>query len=168
MVINFCIFLILFIWAFLTLSYAYILRYHIRVKKTWRKLQEVFRSKFVLYSEILDVATLTYSADSEIIRELYDRVNKCFNAEAPEEHSRADKKAKNTIIKMEKLMVKYPFLYEAEKYADMKNSLIILEEKTEFSRQFYNEEITSYNERVFRLPVRIVSSIFNFRKKNAL
>jgi LemA protein len=122
----------------------------------------------VLYSEILDVATLTYSADSEIIRELYDRVNKCFNAEAPEEHSRADKKAKNTIIKMEKLMVKYPFLYEAEKYADMKNSLIILEEKTEFSRQFYNEEITSYNERVFRLPVRIVSSIFNFRKKNAL
>jgi hypothetical protein len=116
----------------------------------------------------LDIALLTYSSESEIIRELRGRANKCFNAQTPEEHAKADKHAKNTITKMEKLMEKYPLLYETEKYAEIKNSLVILEEKTEFSRQFYNKEITSYNERVFRLPVRIVSSIFNFRKKNAL
>lgn len=168
MIIEVSIFLIALICTFITMSYAYILYYQRRVKTSWRSLRVLYKNKFAFCSDILEIAMQTYSSDSDIIRMLTESVARFEKSIKPEEYSKADKKISFTLGKMEKLMEKYPLLYEGEKYAQIKDSLIILEEKIGFSRQFYNKEIDSYNMKVFRLPIRIVSSIFNFRKKNII
>lgn len=168
MIIEVCIFLIALICTFITISYAYIFYYQRRILSSWRKLRDLYNLKYELCLKVADIALLTYSNDSEVIKALNESIDRFAKVISPEEYSHADKRMVFTLTKMVKLMEKYPLLYENDKYTELNDSLIILDEKIAFSRQFYNKEISSYNTKVFRLPVRIVSSIFNFRKKNVI
>jgi LemA protein len=94
---------------------------------------------------------------------MYMALLKCERAVSPKEYTQANKRLLLAFMKFEKLKEKYPLLYENEKFASIKDTLIILEEKIAFSKQFYNKEIAEYNKRVFSIPLKVVSSIFNFK-----
>jgi len=153
---------------FLTAMYAYILYWQRRVALSWRALRLLYKNRFALTAEILNVALLTYAADSEVIISLQEALNKYERIITPEETAAADKKLLLSYIKLQKLTEVYPLLYETERYAALKDALVILEEKIAFSRQFYNKEVASYNAKVFSMPQALLSAIINLKRKNTI
>jgi len=161
-------FLIALICFFLVASYAFILYFERRLKLSWLNLRNAYKERFSAYANVLNIALLTYSAQSEVIIVMAESLGKSLKAELPEEYAASDKRLAAAYAKLCKLTEQYPLLYETEKYTALKDSLIVLDEKIAFLKQYYNKEAADYNRRVFSMPLRIVSSILNFRKKYPL
>jgi LemA protein len=152
----------------MTISYAYIFYHQRRLRTSWLALLRLYKNKFTLYRETLDIALMTYSDKSEAIKILRDGVSKCACAVLPEEYAASDKRLMLASVKLGALAKQYPLLYETERFREIESALIASEEEIAFPKQFYNDEVEKYNNRVFSVPVRAVSSLLNFRKKKML
>ena len=57
----------------------------------------------------------------------------------------------------------YPDLKANSNFLDLQRQLEETETKIGFSRQFYNDTVTSYNQAIKMFPANIVANIFNFK-----
>ena len=56
----------------------------------------------------------------------------------------------------------YPDLKANQNFLDLQASLNNTEDKISYSRQFYNDTVTSYNTKIEQFPSNIIASMFHF------
>jgi len=59
----------------------------------------------------------------------------------------------------------YPDLKANQNFLSLQDDLKGTEDKIAFSRQFYNDTVTNYNDQIQVFPSNIVASMFNFTEE---
>ncbi|GHU77543.1 hypothetical protein FACS1894188_12030 [Clostridia bacterium] len=161
MLLNVCIFLIAAIFAFMVFSYSYILYYRQKADASWLQLKKLFETKFSLCSKLFDILADIDNHDNELTKSLSKNISKYIEAKTSSEFSAADKRLTVTVIRIEKSVQRYPLRYITTNYEHLSRSIISLEEKIGFARQFHNDAADDFNNHVFKFPIRVVAAIFN-------
>ena len=60
----------------------------------------------------------------------------------------------------------YPDLKANQNFSDLSNELKNTENKISFSRQFYNDTVTMYNQKLLMFPSNIIANMFNFTPRD--
>ena len=60
----------------------------------------------------------------------------------------------------------YPELKANQNFSELSEELRNTENKISFSRQFYNDTVTMYNEKLVLFPSNIIANIFNFKPRD--
>ena len=60
----------------------------------------------------------------------------------------------------------YPELKANQNFSDLSEELRNTENKISFSRQFYNDTVTKYNDKIELFPSNIVANMFGFKEKD--
>ena len=90
--------------------------------------------------------------------------NTYVSASTPEEEMKASGEVTSALNKLFALAESYPDLKANENFMSLQNDLKETEDKISYSRQFYNDAVLSYNNKVQMVPSNIVANIGGFKK----
>lgn len=85
-------------------------------------------------------------------------------AKTPEDEMKAAGEVTQALNKLFALAESYPDLKANENFLSLQNDLKETEDKISYSRQFYNDSVLSYNNKVQMVPSNIVANIAGFTK----
>ena len=98
------------------------------------------------------------------LTEVIEARNKAVSANTVNEKIKANSELTGAISKLFALSESYPELKANENFLSLQTDLKDIEEKISYARQFYNDTVLSYNNKVEMFPTNIIASIFGFKQ----
>jgi len=157
--------LIIVICLYISGIYVYFIYLKHKQRLLWDELYAQMKIKFALFTDLLDIVKETYSDEADILKKMSGCINSFISSKAPADAAAAHTKAQAALASLEGLLGKYPLIRNGEGYTEKKNEILKVDEKIWFACQFYNESVDKFNNRIQKLPFRIVAGIFNLTKK---
>ena len=90
--------------------------------------------------------------------------SKAVGAKTPEEAMKAEGAMTQALSRLFALVESYPALKANQNFLDLQKSLEETENKITYSRQFYNDNVLNYNNKVEMFPSNLVAGLFKFEK----
>ena len=103
--------------------------------------------------------------ESETLEAVIQARNTYVSATTPEAQMKADGDLEKAISKLFALTESYPDLKANTNFQHLQQELTETESKIASARQFYNDTVLLYNNKVEMVPSNIIASIFKFKKE---
>ena len=157
------IILVIVIWVFATYNTLVSLRN--RVKDSWSQIDVQLKRRFDLSPNLVETVKGYTKHEKDTLKEVVEARNTYLSATLPEEQMKADGELTKAVSKLFALSESYPDLKANTNFTELQNELNETENKIAISRQFYNDVVMQYNNKVEMVPSNIVASIFKFTKE---
>lgn len=90
--------------------------------------------------------------------------NTYVNAKTPESEMKATGELNQALSRLMVLTENYPELKANANFMSLQNDLKDTEDKISYARQFYNDTVLKYNNKVHMFPSNIIANKFNFKE----
>jgi LemA protein len=142
--------------------YNGLVRARLRVKEAWSGIDVQLKRRASLVPNLVE--TVKGYATHE--REVFENVTRARamlqQAGSPGEAAQANNMLTQTLRSLFAVAEAYPDLKANENFLELQRELSDIEEKIAYSRQFYNSNVLSYNEKTATFPTVIFANMFNF------
>lgn len=102
--------------------------------------------------------------EQETLEQVISARNSYVTANTADEKMKADKEMSSCISRLFALSESYPELKANVNFQELQKELKETEDKISYSRQFYNDSVLKYNNKLEVIPSNIVASLFHFEK----
>ncbi len=136
-----------------------------RVKDAWSQIDVQLKRRFDLIPNLVETVKGYTKHESETLENVVKARNTYLSATLPEDQMKADGELTKAINKLFALTENYPDLKANTNFLDLQNELNETENKVAMSRQFYNDIVMQYNNKVEMVPSNIVAGMFKFTKE---
>ena len=150
-------------WAFATYNKLVDLRN--RVKDQWAQIDVQLKRRFDLIPNLVETVKGYAKHESETLEAVIQARNTYVSATTPEAQMKADGELEKAISKLFALSEAYPELKANTNFQHLQQELTETESKIASARQFYNDTVLLYNNKVEMVPSNIIASIFKFKKE---
>ena len=104
------------------------------------------------------------AAKNNTLKEVIEARNTYVAASTPEEEMKASGEVTKALNKLFALSESYPDLKANENFMALQKDLKDTEDKISYARQFYNDTVLTYNNKVEMFPTNIIANIFGFKQ----
>lgn len=164
MVIIFIIVAILLILLFYVVgTYNSLVSLRNKVKDGWSQIDVVLKNRNDLIPNIVETVKGYAKHESETLNSVIEARNKAVSASNNEEEMKAAGEVTKALGKLFALAESYPELKANTNFMDLQNKLNDIEEKIRFARQFYNDTVLTYKNKLEMFPSNIVANMFGFK-----
>ncbi len=134
-----------------------------KVRDQFSQIDVQLKRRFDLIPNLVETVKGYAKHESETLENVVKARNTYLAASTPEGQIEADGELTKAISKLFALTESYPDLKANENFVTMQNDLRDTEDKIASARQFYNDVVLKYNNKVEMFPGSLVASIFNFK-----
>ena len=92
--------------------------------------------------------------------------NTYLTADSIDDKAKASNEITQAVSKLFALAESYPELKANENFLDLQSQLKEIEDKISYARQFYNDSVLMYNNKIEMFPSNFVASMFGFKKES--
>lgn len=149
--------------VFIASVYNSLVQLRNRVKDQWSQIDVQLKRRFDLIPNLVETVKGYTKHESETLEGVVKARNSYVTAETPEQAMKADGELTQAISKLFALTESYPDLKANTNFMQMQEELQQTENKIASARQFYNDTVLQYNNKVQMVPSNIVAGIFNFK-----
>jgi len=135
-----------------------------RVRDQWAQIDVQLKRRFDLIPNVVNTVKGYTKHESETLENVIKARNTFLTASTKEDEMKANGELTNAISKLFALAESYPDLKANQNFLDLQNELKETENKISAARQFYNDTVLMYNNKVEMFPSNIVASLFHFKK----
>lgn len=135
-----------------------------KVRDQWAQIEVQLKKRFDLIPNLVETVKGYAKHEKETLNAVIEARNKFKTAETPEEEMAASGDLNKALGRLMVLTEAYPELKANENFIQLQTDLKDVEEKIAYARQFYNDTVLTYNNKVEMVPSNIVASIFKFKK----
>ncbi len=136
-----------------------------RVKDQWAQIDVQLKRRFDLIPNLVETVKGYTKHESETLEAVIKARNTYVSATVPEEQMKADGELTKAISKLFALTESYPELKANTNFQALQQELTETESKIAAARQFYNDTVMVYNNKVCMVPSNIIASLFKFNKE---
>ena len=136
-----------------------------RVKDQWAQIDVQLKRRFDLIPNLVETVKGYTKHESETLEAVIKARNTYVSATVPEEQMKADGELTKAISKLFALTESYPDLKANTNFQALQQELTETESKIAAARQFYNDTVMVYNNKVSMVPSNIIASLFRFEKE---
>ena len=136
-----------------------------RVKDSWSQIDVQLKRRFDLIPNLVETVKGYTKHESETLENVIKARNTYMSATLPEDQMKADGELTKAISKLFALSESYPELKANTNFIDLQEQLKETENKIAMSRQFYNDVVLQYNNKIEMVPSNIIANIFKFQKQ---
>ncbi len=136
-----------------------------RVKDQWAQIDVQLKRRFDLIPNLVETVKGYAKHESETLESVIKARNTFLEAKTPEEEMKANGELSNAVTKLFALSESYPDLKANTNFLDLQEQLNGTEEKIASARQFYNDTVLMYNNKIEMIPSNIVAALFKFQKE---
>lgn len=133
-----------------------------KVKNAWSQIDVQLQRRFDLIPNLVESVKGYMNHESDVLAKVTELRSSWANAKTVSEKAELDNQLSNTLKTIMAVSESYPDLKANQNFLDLQASLNNTEDKISYSRQFYNDTVTSYNTKIEQFPSNIVASMFHF------
>ena len=137
-----------------------------KVRDQFSQIDVQLKKRFDLIPNLDETVKGYAKHECETLESVIQARNNYANAKTDAEKLEASKDMSRGVMNIMALAESYPDLKANTNFVDLQNQLKDVEEKISYARQFYNDSVLMYNNKVEMVPSNIVASIFGFKKES--
>ncbi len=162
-IILIIVLVIIVLWAIST--YNSLIKLRNRVKDQWAQIDVQLKRRFDLIPNLVETVKGYTKHESGTLEAVIKARNTYVSATTPEDQMKADGELTHAISKLFALTESYPDLKANTNFQELQTELTATESKIASARQFYNDTVMTYNNKVETVPSNIIASIFKFERR---
>lgn len=144
-------------------SYNLLVSSRNRVKNGWHQIDVQLKRRIDLIPNLVETVKAYAAHEREVLEKIAEARTQAINARGPGEAARADSQLTSTLKTLFALVENYPDLKANQNFIRLQEELTHTENKIAFARQFYNDVVLDYNNRVQMFPTNIIAALFRFQ-----
>lgn len=143
--------------------YNSLVRLRNRVKDQWSQVDVVLKRRADLIPNLVETVKGYAGHEKDTLDAVINARNKAVSANNPHDEMAANGELTQALGRLFALTESYPDLKANTNFLDLQASLKETEDKITFARQFYNDTVLAYKNKLETFPSNIVAGIFNFK-----
>ena len=155
---------ILLIAVSLGSSYNNIVRLSENVDSKYSDISVQLKRRADLIPNVVETVKGYAKHEKGTFEEVIKARNTYVSAKTPEEEMKASGAVTEALSKLFALSENYPELKANQNFLSLQNDLKDTEDKISYARQFYNDSVLTYNNKVEMVPSNIVANMTGFKK----
>lgn len=133
------------------------------VKDQWAQIDVHLKRRADLIPNLVETVKGYAKHEEGTLEAVINARNKAVSATTPEDEIAANNELTGALSRLFALTEAYPELKANTNFMDLQNNLKDTEDKISFARQFYNDTVLKYKNKLEVFPSNIVASIFKFQ-----
>ena len=137
----------------------------LRTENAWAQIDTQLKRRFDLIPNLVETVKGYAKHESETLEKVIEARNQYVSANGSvEQAAKAEGMLEGAMSKLFALAESYPELKANKNFEALQIELTGTEDKIAYARQFYNDTVTIYNEKIMVFPNNIVVSMFGAGK----
>lgn len=162
-IIGAIVIIVVLIIIFIVSTYNSLISLRNRVKDQWSQIDVQLKRRFDLIPNVVNTVKGYAKHESETLENVIQARNTFMTATTKEEEMQANDVLTNAMTKLFALSESYPDLKANQNFIQLQDDLKDTENKIAAARQFYNDTVLQYNNKVEMVPSNIVAGLFHFK-----
>ena len=136
-----------------------------RVRDQWAQIDVQLKRRFDLIPNIVETVKGYAKHENQTLKGIIEARNKFTVASTPSQEMEANNQLTNAVRQLFALSESYPELKADTNFLKLQSNLEDTENKISSARQFYNDTVLTYNNKVEVFPSNIIAKKFGFKKE---
>lgn len=153
--------LILFVMS----TYNSLIRLRNKIKNNWSQIDVLLKRRADLIPNLVETVKGYAKHEKSTFEEVIQARNQYTSATTNEEKMEANNVLTGTLSKLFALAENYPELKANQNFTQLQSDLTETEDKIAYARQFYNDSVMLYHDKLQTFPSNIVASMFHFKEE---
>lgn len=136
-----------------------------KVDNAWGQIDVQLQRRFDLIPNLVETVKGYTAHESETFEKITKLRTSWASAETISEKADLDNQLSGALKTIMAVSENYPELKSNQNFSELSEELRNTENKISFSRQFYNDTVTIYNEKLQIFPSNIIANMFNFKPR---
>lgn len=134
-----------------------------KVKDQWSQIDVLLKRRSDLIPNLVETVKGYAKHENETLEQVVQARNKFVTAKTTEEEIKADGELSACLGRLMAVSESYPELKANTNFIDLQSNLKETEDKIQYSRQFYNDSVLKYKDKLEMFPSNIVANLFGFK-----
>lgn len=135
-----------------------------KVKDSWAQIEVLLKRRADLIPNLVETVKGYANHEKGTLEAVIEARNKYVSANTVEDEMKASGELTGALNRLFALTEAYPELKANTNFVDLQNNLKETEDKISFSRQFYNDTVLNYNNKIEMFPSNVIAGMFKFKK----
>jgi len=162
MIVYVVIAIVILLILFVISQYNGLVKARNRVKTKWAQIDVQLKKRADLIPNLVETVKGYAKHESSTMEAVIKARNSYVSADSIDGKMEASNQITGALSHLFALSESYPDLKANTNFMALQDELINLEDKIAYSRQFYNDTVYSYMNKLEMFPSSIIASIFNF------
>ena len=163
LIVLIAIVVIILLWFIAT--YNTLIGLRNRTRDQWSQIEVQLKRRADLIPNLVETVKGYAKHEKSTFEEVVKARNTFSSASTKEEEIKASGELSGVLNRLFALAEAYPELKANENFVDLQENLKDSEEKISMMRQFYNDTVLTYNNKVQTLPSNIVANLCHFKEE---
>lgn len=144
--------------------YNSLVRLRNQVKNAWSQIDVQLKRRHDLIPNLVETARGYMKHERETLEEITKARNLAMEANGVSENAQAEGQLNEALSRFFLVVENYPDLKANENFLALQEELTSTENKVSFARQFYNDQVLDFNNKIEQFPTNIIAGMFNFNQ----
>ena len=136
-----------------------------RVDNAWSQIDVQLKRRHDLIPNLVETVKGYAKHEAETLEKVVQARNMAMNATGVAETAQAENVLTGALKSLFALSEAYPDLKANTNFLELQEELTSTEDRVAYSRQFFNDTVLKYNNKIQTIPSNIVAGMFNFKAR---
>ncbi|MCL1925741.1 MAG: LemA family protein [Syntrophorhabdaceae bacterium] len=146
-------------------AYNALVRLRNQVKNAWHQIDVQLKRRHDLIPNLVEVVKDYMAYEQETLTKVIEARGAAVNAKGPEAQGKAENFLTESLRGLLAVVENYPDLKANQNVTSLQEELAGTENKISFARQFFNDSVMTYNNKIQTIPSNLIASLFNFAQE---
>ena len=147
------------------LGYNRLVRLRNQIEAAWSQIDVQLKRRYDLIPNLVETVKGYAAHERETLEQVIAARQRGMQAEGPAQQAEAENVLSGALRQLFALSEAYPDLKANQNFLSLQEELTSTEDRIAYSRQFYNDSVLSYNNRIQTFPRTVIAGMFNFEKR---
>lgn len=154
--------IVLILVIYIIYQYNGLIRFRNRVKNAWSQIDVQLKRRADLIPNLVETVKGYAKHEKTVFENVTKARSSLMNAKTVQENAEANNMLTDSLKSLFAVAENYPELKASENFRQLQAQLSETEDKIAYSRQFYNDTVLMFNNKVQMFPSNILASLFHF------
>ena len=147
------------------LSYNGLVRLRNRIDNAWSQIDVQLKRRYDLIPNLVNTVKGYAAHERGVFESVAQARANAINAQGPAQQAEAENVLSGALKSLFAVAEAYPDLKANQNFLSLQEELTSTEDRVAYARQFYNDSVLSYNNKLQTFPRNVIAGMFNFEKR---
>ena len=146
-------------------SYNGLVRLRNRIDNAWSQIDVQLKRRYDLIPNLVETVKGYAAHERQTLESVTQARANAINAQGPAQQAEAENVLSGALKSLFAVAEAYPDLKANQIFLSLQEELTSTEDRVAYARQFYNDSVLSYNNKLQTFPRNVIAGMFNFEKR---
>jgi LemA protein len=157
--------LIVLVVLFFWLGYNSLVKRRNRVDNAWSQIDVQLKRRHDLIPNLVETVKGYAAHERQTLEAVTNARANAINAQTPQAQAQAENALTGALKSLFAVSEAYPDLKANQNFLNLQEELTASEDRVAYARQFYNDSVLNYNDKIQQFPTVVLAGMFNFTKR---